>query len=65
MSRLSNDCITDRKYVLKFGKYKMYSIEEILQVDPQYLVWLADNTAFDLDHKLYDEAAEKAVDWRP
>jgi hypothetical protein len=32
--------ITDRKYRLAFGKYKNVTLEDVLEVDGQYLVWL-------------------------
>lgn len=57
--------ITDRKHVMTFGKRKGYSIEDLIEADPQYLVWLVNNTDFDLDHKLVDEAEEAAAVWRP
>lgn len=51
------ETITDRKRVMGFGRYKDLTIEEVLQIDPQYLLWCQENIAqFDLNHDLLDEA---------
>lgn len=49
--------ITDRKHVMEFGKFKGETIQEILDNDPLYLVWLVENVPeFDLHHELLEEA---------
>jgi hypothetical protein len=48
--------ITDRKQLIGFGKYKAETIQDILDNDPQYLVWLHENTDFELGHELLEEA---------
>lgn len=49
--------ISDRETVLTFGKFRGESIADILETEPQYLVWLHDNSDFfELDHILLDEA---------
>ncbi len=53
-----NNVITDRNTVLTFGKWKGSSIDELLLDDPQYLLWLAENTEFDLHYSLVEEAEE-------
>lgn len=47
--------ISDRNHVLGFGKYKGFSIAEIIENEPSYLEWLCANTDFELDHLLMDE----------
>ena len=47
--------ITDRNHVMTFGRYKGFSIGEIIENEPSYLEWLTKNTDFELDHKLMDE----------
>lgn len=48
--------ITDREHVMTFGKYEGTDIQEILDNDPLYLVWLQENTEFDLHYTLLEEA---------
>lgn len=48
--------ITDRNKVIGFGRYKAETIQDILDNDPQYLVWLHENTDFELGHELLEEA---------
>lgn len=46
-------------HVLTFGKYKGESIEDILETDPQYLIWLHNNSEyFELDYRLLEIAEE-------
>ena len=51
-----------RKSELKFGKWKGYTIEDVLELDPSYLVW-AHNTIswFKVTKSVFDEASEKAT----
>ena len=44
------------KDTLTFGKYKGKAIEDVLDTDPQYLVWLNENTEHKLTTKIYNEA---------
>lgn len=54
--------ITDKNHVLTFGKYKGESIADILETNPQYLVWLHFNSEFfELDASLLEEAEEYAT----
>lgn len=48
--------VTDRKMLMPFGKYAGESIADILDCDPNYLVWIHNNTQFELGHELLDEA---------
>ena len=55
-SQPKHKTITDRKTILTFGRYKGYSVEDILEVDPQYLLFCQNKIDwFDLDHKILDE----------
>jgi hypothetical protein len=54
--------ISDREYILTFGKYKGESIDELMEVNPQYLYWLHNNSDFfELSSEVLDEAEEKAT----
>jgi hypothetical protein len=40
---------------LDFGKYKSYTVEQILEQDPSYLLWLIENVdRFEVDAALQD-----------
>lgn len=68
MSRLDNNkrpTITDREFIMPFGKRKGWTIDEMIQNDPQYLAWLVNNTDFDVDFKLLEEAEEAAETFQP
>lgn len=41
--------------VLKFGQYKGMTVQEVMEDDPQYLLWAVDTGIIDLDSSLYDE----------
>lgn len=41
---------------MTFGKYRGDRIQDILDNDPHYLVWCHENTDFELDHELLEEA---------
>lgn len=49
--------INDKAYVMKFGKYEGNDIETIIEewCDAQYLVWLHNNTDFELSAELLEE----------
>jgi hypothetical protein len=47
--------IYDLDTILGFGKYKGYTVEQILEQDPSYLFWLLENVErFEVDHALHD-----------
>lgn len=49
--------ITDRNCVLTFGKYRGYSIADVIENEPQYAVWLHENLhSFELGADLLEEA---------
>jgi len=48
--------ITERSFVMPFGKHKNKTIGELLDIDPWYISWLAENTDMDFDHDILREA---------
>jgi uncharacterized protein (DUF3820 family) len=51
--------ISDIDHVMTFGKYKGEAIVDILDYDPNYLIWLHNNSEyFELDYKLLEIAEE-------
>jgi len=53
--QVKREPISDRNYVMPFGKYKGETIADLLFEDPAYLEWLHKSTDFELDHILLDE----------
>lgn len=54
--------ITDPRTILWFGKYQNHSILEVLDEDPDYLVWAQENVdSLDLHFSLL-ETAERDID---
>jgi len=48
-------------YIFTFGKHKDEYIRDVLETDPSYIIWCADNIDwFDLDTVVYDKAYESA-----
>ena len=48
--------ISDKSHVLNFGKYKGWTVEKVMEHDPQYLLYCQSKIDwFDLDHKILDE----------
>lgn len=61
MSRSTNTpspTITDRKYVLRFGKYAGNDVQDILDNDPLYIDWLQSNTDMDFAWDILEEARQ-------
>lgn len=49
--------ISDDQHVINFGKYQNWTIADVLEHDPQYLIWLHNNNAFfELDYRLFERA---------
>jgi hypothetical protein len=48
--------VTDKNFVMPFGKYRGWSIEMLLESNAAYLVWLHNNTDFELCDDLLEEA---------
>lgn len=47
--------IYDLDTKLRFGKYKGYTVEDVLEKDPEYLLWLLENVEhFEVDKALQD-----------
>ena len=44
---------------MPFGKYKGFAIADILVGDPRYLLWLHENTDFELHADIFDEVNER------
>lgn len=57
--------ISDRNHVMKFGKYRDLSLCQIIEGDPKYLLWLHENTDFELHWELLEEVEETLVSWKP
>ncbi len=47
--------ITDREWVMPFGKHKGKTIAYLMDADPQYLAWCIERDMIELDHILLDE----------
>ena len=43
---------------MPFGKYKGHTIEDILIDDPDYMVWVAENTDLDLTNEVQERIAK-------
>lgn len=54
--QLDSQPVTNKKYVLRFGKYAGETIQDVLDNDPLYLVWLHENTDFELGYELLELA---------
>ena len=50
--------ISDKGWVVPFGKHKGLTIEELMDADPQYLQWCIDKDMIELDHILLDRFEE-------
>lgn len=50
--------ISDRKYVLPFGKFKGETVQDVLDNDPRYLCWLQENTDMDFSWDILEKAQE-------
>ena len=47
-------------YAFHFGKYKGEILKDVLEEDPNYIIWCSDSIDwFDLDTDVYDMASEK------
>lgn len=57
--------VRDKNFVMPFGRFKGISIDDVMYSDPKYLLWLHDNTDFELHADLYDEVEESVSRWKP
>ena len=56
ISEIYRQTISDKAHVLNFGKYKGWTVEAVMEHDPQYLLYCQSRIDwFDLDHKILDE----------
>ena len=49
-----------KKYTLPFGKYKDYTLDQMLSINPSYIVWLHDNDVLHLPIK--NKLLQKAIE---
>lgn len=47
--------ISDREWIVPFGKHKGKTIAYLMDVEPQYLEWCIERDMIELDHILLDE----------
>lgn len=52
--------VLSKKSVFDFGKYKGHVVKDIINVDPGYIVWLAENTKVTFTDKVLKKATEAA-----
>lgn len=51
----------DRDSVISFGKYKGQTVQEVMNDDPDYLIWAYENIVeFDLDAQVLDEIVDNS-----
>lgn len=53
--QIKRETIRDRNWIMPFGKFKGTPLSEIIENDPQYLIWLVDNTDLDFHSEIMDE----------
>ena len=53
------------QYTFRSGKYQGKTAKEVAENDPNYLLWLANNTDLDFDHSVIELAEETSQNWRP
>lgn len=41
-------------HIMTFGKHEGHQVEDILEDDPSYMVWLAEETNTDLDEEVLE-----------
>lgn len=56
--------VRDKSFVMPFGKWQGIEIGEVMQDDPDYLMWLVENTDFDIHADLMDEMETTLDHWR-
>jgi uncharacterized protein (DUF3820 family) len=57
------DPIRDRNWVMPFGKHKGTPLHEIINHDPDYIEWLANNTDLDFHSDIMNDLIPP--DYRP
>lgn len=53
--QVKHEPVSDRNFVMPFGKYMGISVDVLIKDAPDYLFWLTQNTEFELSHTLQDE----------
>lgn len=56
--------IRDKDFLMPFGKYKDISIGDLIYAKPGYLLWLHNNTDFELHADLLDEVEKAMTTWK-
>lgn len=49
----------DNPAPLSFGKHKGLTLDDVLEIDPSYIVWLHDNVGGVVSHDLYETAIDE------
>lgn len=52
-------------HVFQSGKYKGFTVGEVVADDPNYIIWLHEKTDADFSHIVIEEAEERASTWTP
>lgn len=50
--------IRDKTWVFPFGKYRGFSLDDVIYADPLYVLWAARNTTLDFHSSIIDEIEE-------
>lgn len=62
VSDIYRQTISDKNHVLNFGKYRGWKLGDVMEHDPQYLLYCQSKIDwFDLSHLILDELDEVAV----
>lgn len=51
--------VTSVSYVLQFGKYKGWTIDQVLLEKPSYIEWVIDKEILDLSEEVLHEVEER------
>lgn len=64
-SRPSIPAIKSFEYVLTFGKHKGKKVEDIIELDPGYILWIDENKLAKIDEEILNvaEEADRNEDW--
>ena len=50
--------VTRKSHKFKFGKYKGWTVKEVLEEDSGYILWCDQNSVVSFSEKILDEAEE-------
>jgi len=54
--KFKKETISDKAWVFPFGKNQGESLQDVLDTDPDYVLWMAENTDLDFHADIIDEA---------